>query len=60
MKLKFYDLMIQHALNHNGYLDAAKYYYQVWDTPSIKEDEKDKGQSVSLAYAVLFFLKKIA
>jgi 26S proteasome regulatory subunit N5 len=38
--------MIQHALHSSAYLDVAKYYYKVWETPSIKEDENDKGKSV--------------
>ncbi|KXN86774.1 26S proteasome non-ATPase regulatory subunit 12 [Leucoagaricus sp. SymC.cos] len=44
-KLKYYDLMIQHALHHSAYLDVAKYYYKVWETPSIKEDVTDKGKT---------------
>lgn len=47
LKLKYYDLMIQHALHHDSYLDVAKYYYKVWETPSIKEDVSDKGKAVS-------------
>jgi len=45
LKLKYYDLMIQHALHQNNYLDVAKYYYKVWETPSIKEDTEDKGKA---------------
>lgn len=48
LKLKYYDLMIQHALHHDSYLDVAKYYYKVWETPSIKEDITDKGKAVGL------------
>lgn len=47
LKLKFYDLMIQHALHQSSYLDVAKYYQKVWETPSIKEDVTDKGRIVS-------------
>ncbi len=39
--------MIQHALHHDSYLDVAKYYYKVWETPTIKEDVNDKGKTVS-------------
>ncbi|KAG6854217.1 hypothetical protein C0991_009235 [Blastosporella zonata] len=45
LKLKYYDLMIQHALYQNNYLDVAKYYYKVWETPSIKDDTDDKGRA---------------
>jgi len=38
--------MIQYALNKNEYLDVAKHYYKVWETPSIKEDTKGKGKAV--------------
>jgi hypothetical protein len=41
--------MIQHALHHSSYLDAAKYYEKVWETPSIKEDTEDKGKSVGFS-----------
>lgn len=47
LKLKYYELMIQHALQNTDYLDVAKYYYKVWETPSIKEDESDKGKAAS-------------
>lgn len=36
--------MIQHALHASSYLDTAKYYYKVWETPSIKNDEAGKGR----------------
>jgi len=36
--------MIQHALHALSYLDAAKYYHKVWETPSVKDDETGKGK----------------
>ena len=51
LKLKYYDLMIQHALHYNSYLDVAKYYYKVWETPSIKSDVNGKGRTVSCTTA---------
>lgn len=45
LKLKYYDLMIQHSLHHEEYLDVAQHYYKVWETPSIKEDVSDKGKA---------------
>jgi 26S proteasome regulatory subunit N5 len=53
LKLKYYDLMIQHALHQRAYLDVAKYYYKVWETPSIKEDVDDKGRAVRYVLAFL-------
>lgn len=44
--MKYYNMMIEYALNQSEYLDAAKYYYKVWETPSIKEDEKGRGREV--------------
>ncbi|KLO20732.1 hypothetical protein SCHPADRAFT_897992 [Schizopora paradoxa] len=44
LKLKFYDLMIQFALHANSYLDAAKYYHTIWETPSIREDTNGAGK----------------
>lgn len=46
LKLKYYDMMVQHGLHHTAYLDVAKYYYKVWETPSIKEDVSGKGRIV--------------
>lgn len=46
LKLTYYDLMIQHSLKHSSYLDTAKYYYKIWETPTIKEDEAGKGKTV--------------
>ncbi|KAF8274010.1 hypothetical protein EI94DRAFT_979582 [Lactarius quietus] len=45
IKLQFYDMMVQYGLRHHAYLDVAKYYHKVWETPSIKEDEHDKGKT---------------
>ncbi|KAG8859553.1 hypothetical protein FRB96_004437 [Tulasnella sp. 330] len=44
LKLKFYDLMIQFALHHASYLDAAKYFHKVWETPIIKEETEGRGK----------------
>lgn len=46
LKLKYYDMMVQHGLRHTAYLDVAKYYYKVWETPTIKEDVNGKGRIV--------------
>ncbi|KAI0275156.1 hypothetical protein BC834DRAFT_921282 [Gloeopeniophorella convolvens] len=45
IKLQFYDMMVQYGLRHHSYLDVAKYYHKVWETPSIKEDVNDKGKT---------------
>lgn len=39
-------MMIQYALYGSTYLDAAKYYHKVWETPSIKEDVNGRGREV--------------
>ncbi|KAI0361366.1 hypothetical protein OH77DRAFT_1417609 [Trametes cingulata] len=44
LKLKYYDMMIQYALHESSYLDAAKYYHKVWETPAIKEDVNGRGR----------------
>lgn len=38
--------MIQQALHQTAYLEVAKHYEKVWDTPSIKNDES-KSRAVS-------------
>jgi 26S proteasome regulatory subunit N5 len=48
--------MIQHALQNNAYLDVARYYYKVWETPSIKEDANDKGKAVSFLLVLYIIL----
>ncbi|KAH8992519.1 hypothetical protein EDB92DRAFT_1934821 [Lactarius akahatsu] len=45
IKLQFYDMMVQYGLRHKAYLDVAKYYHKVWETPSIKEDVQGKGKT---------------
>ncbi|CAE6470744.1 unnamed protein product [Rhizoctonia solani] len=45
LKLKYYDLMIQFALHNASYLDAAKHYYKVWETPSIKAETDGRGRT---------------
>ncbi|KAG8896815.1 hypothetical protein FRB99_008622 [Tulasnella sp. 403] len=44
LKLKYYDLMIQFALRHSAYLDVAKYFHKIWETPVIKEEEEGRGR----------------
>jgi 26S proteasome regulatory subunit N5 len=39
-------MMVQYGLRHHAYLDVAKHYHKVWETPSIKEDVQDKGKTV--------------
>ena len=46
LKMKFYKMMIEYALKHDAYLDVAKYYHTVWETPSVKADEKVRGREV--------------
>lgn len=53
LKLKYYDMMVQHGLHHSAYLDVAKYYHKVWETPSIKEDVSGKGR-IALEHIVYF------
>lgn len=48
-------MMIQYALQHDSYLDAAKHYYKVWETPSIKEDVADKGRA-ALEHVVYYIV----
>lgn len=39
LKLRYYALMILWGLHASKYLEVCKYYRQVYDTPSIQEDE---------------------
>lgn len=49
LKLKYYEMMIQYALQTSEYLDATKYYHKVWETPSIKADVDGRGREVGLS-----------
>ena len=53
IKLQFYDMMVKYGLHHHAYLDIAKHYHKVWETPSIKEDVNGKGKTVSLTFPTL-------
>ncbi|RSH89355.1 hypothetical protein EHS25_002467 [Saitozyma podzolica] len=39
LKLRYYDLMIQLALQEDAYLEACSAYQEVWDTEDVKKDE---------------------
>jgi hypothetical protein len=39
LKLRYYDLMIQLALQEDAYLEACSAYQEVWDTEEVKKDE---------------------
>ncbi|KAL1929511.1 hypothetical protein VTP01DRAFT_1649 [Rhizomucor pusillus] len=52
LKLRYYELMIRHALHEQQYLNVHKYYKQIYDSESIQQDET-KWKEV-LQNAVLF------
>ncbi len=39
LKLRFYELMIQHSLHEGSYLDVCRYYREVYATKSVQDDE---------------------
>jgi 26S proteasome regulatory subunit N5 len=39
--------MIDHALTQGAYLDVAKHYNKIWETPSIKANTDGEGKAVS-------------
>lgn len=47
IKLRYYDLMVQLALQDDEYLEACQAYQEVWDTEEVKNDSA-KELSVSL------------
>lgn len=44
LKLRYYDLMIEYALREDKFLDICRYYREIYDTPSIKEQEEKKKE----------------
>lgn len=55
LKLKYHDLMIQHALRHSSYLDVAKNFYKVWEMPSVQEDQEGAAQN-ALEHIVYYLI----
>jgi 26S proteasome regulatory subunit N5 len=47
MKLKYYDLIVQLALQDDNYLEACSAYQEVWDTEEIKKDE---GREINVSH----------
>ena len=39
IKLRYYDLLVQLALQDDIYLEACQAYQEVWDTEEVKADE---------------------
>lgn len=54
LKLRYYDMLIEHALHSSSYLDVAKYYHKIWETPAVKEDENGKGRVVCFRSIISF------
>lgn len=54
MKLRYYDLIVQLALQEENYLEACSAYQEVWDTEEIKADDaKELNVSFELREALL-------
>ncbi|KAL0083537.1 PCI domain-containing protein [Phycomyces blakesleeanus] len=54
LKLRYYDLMIQHALHEGQHLNVHKFYKQIYDSESIKLD--DNKWKEALQQAILFII----
>ncbi|EIW73687.1 hypothetical protein TREMEDRAFT_71025 [Tremella mesenterica DSM 1558] len=39
LKLRYYDLIVQLALQEDGFLEACSAYQEVWDTEEVKKDQ---------------------
>ncbi|KAI8924944.1 hypothetical protein BC831DRAFT_463209 [Entophlyctis helioformis] len=52
LKIRFYELMIQNAVHGDRHLETCKHYRQLYDTPSIRSDEKTGLET--LKHVVLF------
>ena len=37
--MRYYDLLVQLALQDDAYLEACSAYQEVWDTEEVKKDE---------------------
>ncbi|ORX46523.1 PCI-domain-containing protein [Hesseltinella vesiculosa] len=54
LKLRFYELMVHHALHEEEYLNVHKYYKQIYDTESIQQD--DVKWKAALERGILFVI----
>lgn len=54
LKLRYYELMIQHAMHGSQYLDVCKYYREVYQTKSVAADETKWAEI--LRYIVVFIV----
>ncbi|KAJ3136357.1 26S proteasome non-ATPase regulatory subunit 12 [Physocladia obscura] len=41
LKIRFYELMIQYSIHESHYLNTCKHFRHIYDTPIIKENEKE-------------------
>ncbi|KAJ3257737.1 26S proteasome non-ATPase regulatory subunit 12 [Boothiomyces macroporosus] len=53
LKVRFYKLMIVHSLHGNEYLKTCKNYRSLYDTPLVKEDEKQWKEALA---NIVFFI----
>lgn len=44
LKLRYYGLMVEYALREDKFLDICKYYREIYETPSVKEDEAKRKE----------------
>jgi 26S proteasome regulatory subunit N5 len=47
--LRYYDLIVQLALQEENYLEACSAYQEVWDTEEIKADE---AKELNVSYRI--------
>ncbi|KAI9105969.1 PCI domain-containing protein [Phlyctochytrium arcticum] len=52
LKIRFYELMIKYALHEGQYLDACKYYRNIYQTPEIQDNEEKRLETLRF---VIFF-----
>nr|QBH67401.1 putative RPN5-26S proteasome regulatory subunit [Ustilago esculenta]QBH67519.1 putative RPN5-26S proteasome regulatory subunit [Ustilago esculenta] len=46
LKLRYYGLMVEYALREDKFLDICKYYREIYDTDSVKEDEAKRKEAL--------------
>ncbi|KAI7865946.1 PCI domain-containing protein [Spinellus fusiger] len=54
LKLRYYDLMIQHALHEDQHLNVHKFYKQVYNSETIQQEDEKWRQA--LQQAILFII----
>jgi len=53
LKLRFYELMIQYGEHEEMYLEVCKFYYEIYNTPSVQQSTWQEAFKNIIIYAIM-------